>query len=179
MSLVLLKGAINPSLVSPDPLAGDDVGAGRTRHQILSLVSEERHVLLFHRATLVRVQQGGADGRGYRRDLRVAGHRRKSPGPQGTSRLPRHHRVDMARVAVKKRRVVHRRHSTCSWDPRRRSRRGRQRGHRCRRWRHLASREATGVGGGDTTGGDRGRGVAGEGEATLGGGGGIARTWRW
>jgi hypothetical protein len=37
------------------------------------------------------------------------GHRRESPGPQGTGRLPRQHRVNMTRVAVEKRRVVHRR----------------------------------------------------------------------
>ena len=107
-SLVPLKGAINPPLVSPEPLAGDDVGARWTRHQIPSLVGEKRRVLLFYRAAPVRVQQGGADGRGYRRDLRDAGHRCKSPGLQGSSRVPRHHRVDMTRVAVKKRRVVHR-----------------------------------------------------------------------
>ena len=126
--------------LSLDSLAGDDVGAGRTRHQIPSLVGEERRVLLFYRAAPVRVQQGSADGRGYRRDLQVVGHRRKSSGPQGTSRVLPHHRMDMTQVAVKKRRVVHRRRSTCSRGPQRRSRCGRQRGGhrwwRCRRWRH-------------------------------------------
>ena len=45
-SLVPLKGTISPPLVSPDPLAGDDVSAGWTGHQIPGLVGEERHVLL-------------------------------------------------------------------------------------------------------------------------------------
>ena len=66
MSLVPLKSAVNPALVSPDLLAGDDVGARRTWHQIPCLVGEERRVLLFHRAAPARVQQGLADGRGYR-----------------------------------------------------------------------------------------------------------------
>ena len=60
-------------------------------------------------------------------------------GTVGYRRVLRHHRVDMTRVAVKKRRMVHRRHNMCSRDPRRRSRRGRRRGGhrwwRCRRWR--------------------------------------------
>ena len=76
---------------------------------------KERRVLLFHRAAPVRVQQGLADRRGYRGDLRVPGHRRKSPGLQCTSRVSRHHRVNMTRVSVKKRWVVHRRHDTGSW----------------------------------------------------------------
>ena len=65
-SLVPLKSAISPALVGPDLLAGDDVGARGTRDQIRSLVGEEGRVLLFHRAAPVRVQQGLADGRGYR-----------------------------------------------------------------------------------------------------------------
>jgi hypothetical protein len=68
-SLVPLQGTISPPLVCPDPLAGDDVGAGRTRHQIPRLVGDERRVLLLHRLTPVGVQQGGADGGGYRRNL--------------------------------------------------------------------------------------------------------------
>jgi len=131
-SLVPLKSAGSPALVGPDPLAGDDFGARRTRDQILGLVGEEGHVLLFHRAAPVRVQQGLADGRGYQGDLRVPGHRRKSPGLQGTSRVSRHHQVNMTQVSVKKRRVVHRRRDPGSWLPRRRGR-CRRRGRR-RRW---------------------------------------------
>ena len=67
--LVPLKSTVGPAFVSPDPLAGDDVGARRTRYQIPCLVAEERSVLLFHRAASVRVQQGLADRRGYRGDL--------------------------------------------------------------------------------------------------------------
>ena len=107
-SLVPLKGDISPALVSLDPLAGDDVGARWTRHQIPCLVGKERRVLLFHRAALVRVQQGLADKKRYRGDLRVPRHRCKSLGLQGTSRMSRHHRVNMTRVSVKKWWVVHR-----------------------------------------------------------------------
>jgi hypothetical protein len=107
-------------------------------------VDEESRVLLFHRVAPVRVHQGLADGRGYRRDLRVNGHRRKSPGLQGSSRVSCHHRINMTRVAVKERRVMHRgldasslglrRWPRCPW---RRGRRRRRRDHRRRRrWRH-------------------------------------------
>jgi hypothetical protein len=71
-SLVPLQGTIGPPLVRPDPLAGEDVGAERTGHQIPRLVGDERRVLLLHRPTPVGVQQGGADGGGYRRNLRVS-----------------------------------------------------------------------------------------------------------
>ena len=75
VSLVTLKSAVSPALVGPDPLGGDDVGARRTRDKIPSLVGEEGRVLLFHRSAPVRVQQSLVDGRGYRGDLRVLGHR--------------------------------------------------------------------------------------------------------
>jgi len=81
-SLVPLKRTISPPLVSLDPLAGDDVSARWMGHQILGLVGEESRVLLFHRTAPMRVRQGIADERGYRRDLWVNEHRRKSSGPQ-------------------------------------------------------------------------------------------------
>jgi hypothetical protein len=59
-SLVSFQGTIGPSLVRPEPLAGDNVGVGRTGHQIPCLVGDERRVLL-HRPTPVGVQQGSAD----------------------------------------------------------------------------------------------------------------------
>jgi hypothetical protein len=84
----------------------------------------------------VGVQQGGADGGGYRRNLRVPGRGRQDLGRQGTSRVPRHHRVDVPRVAVKERWVVHRRLNTCRWWPQRRYRcPWRGLGHRWRRRR--------------------------------------------
>jgi hypothetical protein len=139
-SLVSSHVTIGPPLVRPDPLAGDNVGAGWTGHQIPRLVGDERHVLLLHRPTPVGVQQGGADGGGYRRDLRVPGRGRQNPGRQGTSCVPRHHRVDMPWVSVKEQWVVHRRLDTCRGWPRRRCRcpwwglghrrRRRRRGHR-------------------------------------------------
>jgi hypothetical protein len=112
-SLVPLQGTISPPLVRPDPLAGDDIGARRTGHQIPCLVGDERRVLLLHRPTPVGVQQGGADGGGYWRNLRVSGRGRQDSGPQGTSRVPRHHWVDVPRVVVKERWVVHWRLDTC------------------------------------------------------------------
>jgi hypothetical protein len=113
-SLIPLQGTIGPPLVRPDPLVGDDVGAGRTRYQIPRLVGDERRVLL-HRPTPVGVQQGGADGGGYWKNLRVFSRGRQDSGGQGTSRVPRHHRVDVPRVTVKERWVVHRRLDTCRW----------------------------------------------------------------
>jgi hypothetical protein len=44
--------------VVEDPLAGDHVGAWWKRHQVLSVVGQQGHVLL-HGATLVRL---GANG---------------------------------------------------------------------------------------------------------------------
>ena len=81
-SLVPLKGTINPPLVCPDPLASDDVGAGWTRHQIPCLVGEESRVLLFHCMAPLRVRQGAANERGYRRDLRASEHCCESLGPR-------------------------------------------------------------------------------------------------
>jgi hypothetical protein len=112
-SLVPLQGTIGPPLVRPDPLAGDDVGAGWTGHQIPRLVGDERHVLLLHLPTPVGVQQGSADGGGYRRNLRVSGRGYQDSGRQGTSRVSHHHRVDVPWVAVKERWVVHRRLDMC------------------------------------------------------------------
>jgi len=133
-SLVPLKSVVSPTLVSPDPLAGEDVGARWTWHQIPRLVGEERRILLFHHAAPVRVQQGLADGRGYRGDLRVPGHHRKSPRLQCTSRVSRHHKVNMTWVSVKKRWMVHWHRDTGSWGPRRQCRCRRQgRRRRCRR----------------------------------------------
>jgi hypothetical protein len=54
-SLVSLQGTIGPPLVRPDPLAGEDVGAERTGHQIPRLVGDERRVLLRHRPMPVGV----------------------------------------------------------------------------------------------------------------------------
>jgi hypothetical protein len=103
--------------VGPDPLAGDDVGTARTGHQIPGLVGEEGRILRFHRMAPVRVRQGLADGRGYRRDPRLAG-----SGGEGlrAGRLPRHHRVSVTRVPVKERRVVDRRGDTGTRRSRRR-----------------------------------------------------------
>jgi hypothetical protein len=81
------------------------------------------------------VQQGGADGGGYRRNLRVSGRGRQDSWRQGTSRVLRHHRVDVPRVAVKERWVVHRRLDTCRGRSRRRCRCPWRRWWRRRWWR--------------------------------------------
>ena len=130
-SLVPLKSVISPTLMCLDPLVGDNVGTQRTGHQIPGLVGEERRVLLFHRAALVRVRQCLANGKGYWRHLQVVRHRHKSPRLHGTNRVSCHHRVNMTRVLVKKRWVVHQRRDTGSQGPQRRCR---------RRWRRRSHR---------------------------------------
>jgi hypothetical protein len=45
---VAVEGAIGLQLVAKDPLAGDDVGVPRRRHEILSVVTEESMILLGH-----------------------------------------------------------------------------------------------------------------------------------
>jgi hypothetical protein len=76
-SLVLVQGAVkielvleNPladdELVLENPLADDDVGANRTRDKISCVVGDQGNKLFFHGATLVRIDEGGTDGGGYR-----------------------------------------------------------------------------------------------------------------
>jgi hypothetical protein len=93
------------------------------------VVGVEGRVLLFHRAAPVRICQNRADGRGYRSDPQLAG---GSGEGLRARRLPRHHRVNVTRVSVKKR-MIHRRVGA-------RPRRGRRRTHwwrRRRRWSRL------------------------------------------
>src|SRR6185312_15440565 len=67
-SLVALQCAVSPTLMRPDSLACDHIATRRMRHEVPRLVSKKSRVLLFHRATPVRIRQGIADGGRYRRD---------------------------------------------------------------------------------------------------------------
>src|SRR6185312_9188004 len=61
VSLIALKCAVSPTLMCPDPLAGDHIATRQTRHEVPHLVSKKSRVLLFDRATPVRIRQGVAD----------------------------------------------------------------------------------------------------------------------
>src|SRR6185437_14126037 len=121
-SLVAIQCTISPTLMRPDPLASDHIATRRTRHEVPRLVGKKSRVLLFHRATLVRIRQGVADRGGYRRDPRLSLSGGESRGPR--SHPPMNHGMNMTRVTMDDWRVVHRRLDT------RVSRRERQR----RRW---------------------------------------------
>ena len=77
-SHVALQCAVSPTLMRPDPLACDHIATRRTRHEVPRLVGEKSRVLLFHRATPVRVRQGVADRGGYRRPAAPPRWRRES-----------------------------------------------------------------------------------------------------
>jgi hypothetical protein len=52
---VAVKGAIGLQLVAKDPLARDDVGIARRRHEIPSVIAEESTILLGHSLELVGI----------------------------------------------------------------------------------------------------------------------------
>ena len=117
----------------PDPLVGDHIATRWTQHEVPRLVGKKSRVLLFHRATPVRIRQGIADRGGYRRDPRLS----LGGGESRSLRRhpPSHHGMDMPRIPMDDRRVVHLR--LCSRGSRRRRRRRRL---RCSRRRSLRSR---------------------------------------
>jgi hypothetical protein len=53
-----------------DLFTGDDVGANRMRDKILSVVGNQSIIFFFHGMTAGRVDEGGADGGGHRRERR-------------------------------------------------------------------------------------------------------------
>ena len=125
----------------PDPLAGDHITIRRTRHEVPRLVGKESRVVLFHRATPVRIRQGVADRGGYQRDPRLA---LCGGEGRGLRRHPSsHHGMDMPRIPVDDWRVVHLRLGSRASRRRRRRRRLRCRWRRrrlqCRRRRSLRS----------------------------------------
>jgi hypothetical protein len=61
--LVAVEGAIRSQLVAKQPLVGDPIGVGWTRHQVPGVVGQQGRVLL-HGPTPVWVSEGGANGGG-------------------------------------------------------------------------------------------------------------------
>ena len=123
----------------PDPLAGDHIATRRTRQEVPRLVGEKSRVLIFHRATPVRIRQGVADRGGYRRDPRLSLGGGESRGLR--RHPPSHHGMDMPRIPVDDWRVVHLRLDSRASRRRRRRLRCRwwRRRQRCRRRRSLRS----------------------------------------
>ena len=117
----------------PDPLASHHIATRRTRHEVPRLVGKKSRVLLFHRATPVRIRQGVADRGGYQRDPRLALGGGESRGLR--RHPPSQHGMNMPRIPMDNGRLVHLR--LCSRGSRRRRRRRRL---RCLRRRSLRSR---------------------------------------
>ena len=59
-SLVALQCAISPTLMRLDPLASHHIATRRMRHEVPCLVGKKSLVLLFHRATPVRIRSAKA-----------------------------------------------------------------------------------------------------------------------
>jgi len=108
VSLVAIQVTISTPLTCPDPLANDHVAIRRAWYEIPRLVGKKSRVLLFHRATPMRIRQGVTDGGGYRRDALVSRSGREGRGPKNASRPPRHHGMNMSRIPMEDVRVVHR-----------------------------------------------------------------------
>jgi hypothetical protein len=64
---VAVEGAIGLQLVAKDPLARDDVGIPRRRHEIPSVVTKESTILLGHSLEPVGILECGTCGGGNRR----------------------------------------------------------------------------------------------------------------
>jgi hypothetical protein len=64
---VAVEGAIGLQLVAKDPLAGDDVGILRRRHEIPSVIAEESTILLGHSLEPVGILERRTCGGGNRR----------------------------------------------------------------------------------------------------------------
>jgi hypothetical protein len=111
--LVAVEGAIRSQLVAKEPLVGDHIGAGWTRHHVPDVVGQQGCVLL-HGPTLVLVDEGGANGGGDRGGVRwssgrISGQDQPVDRPKDTGGAASHHRVNVPGVAVNGDRVVHRR----------------------------------------------------------------------
>jgi hypothetical protein len=52
--------------VIENPLAGDDIGANGARDKIPGVVGDQGSKFFFHGATLIWIDEGGADGGGHR-----------------------------------------------------------------------------------------------------------------
>jgi hypothetical protein len=90
--------------MAKEPLAGDHVGAGRTRHQVLGVVGQMGRVL-FHSPTPVWVCEGGANRGGDRGGVRwsggrISGQNQLIDRAKNADGTVSHHRVDVPGVAV-------------------------------------------------------------------------------
>jgi hypothetical protein len=96
-SLVPVQGAIRIELVLKNPLAGDDVGANRTRDKISCVFGDQGSKLFFHDAMPVQIGKGGVDEGGYRRQRwRRGGQRGEYVGRKPEAPLrPRGHRMSI------------------------------------------------------------------------------------
>jgi hypothetical protein len=100
--------------VAKELLAGDHVGAWWTRHHVPGMVGQQGRVFLFHSATPMWVDEGGAKGGGdrgcvRRSDSRISCQDQPVDGAANVGGVPSHHWVDMSGVAVDGDQVVHRR----------------------------------------------------------------------
>jgi hypothetical protein len=64
-SLVPVLGAVVIKLVHENPLAGDDIGANRTKNKIPGVVGDQGNKLFFHCVTPLRIGEGNTDGGGH------------------------------------------------------------------------------------------------------------------
>jgi hypothetical protein len=65
VSLVPFQGAIRIELVLENALAGDDVGANGVTDKIPGVVGDQGSKFFFHGATLIWIDEGGADRGGH------------------------------------------------------------------------------------------------------------------
>jgi hypothetical protein len=98
--------------VAKAPLAGDHVGAWRTRHQAPCVVGHQGCVLLLHSTMPMWVSEGGSDGGGDRTCVqrsggRISGQNQPVDGAKNAGCASSHHRLDMLGVAVDGDRVIH------------------------------------------------------------------------
>jgi hypothetical protein len=66
-SFVSFQRAVGVELVLENSFAGDDVGANRVKDKILGVVGDQGSKLFFHGAAPVRINKGGTNEGGHRR----------------------------------------------------------------------------------------------------------------
>jgi hypothetical protein len=103
--LVVVEGGIRSQLVAKEPIAGDHIGAWRTRHEVPGVVGQQGCVLL-HSPTPLWISEGSVYGGGDRGGVRwssgrISGQNPLVDGPKDC--------VDVPGVAFNGDRVVHRR----------------------------------------------------------------------
>jgi hypothetical protein len=65
-SIVSLQRTVRVELVPENPSIGEDVGANGVRDKVSGVVGDQGRKLFFHGAMPVQIEEGGADGGGYR-----------------------------------------------------------------------------------------------------------------